>query len=92
MTYLYHLIIRSKVAQRVAKVLASVVLLFTYIRYREAAAVVKRQQELEAEDATHANTIRKDAAEAKARALDAVATRSNTELDAELLKRKKLRD
>lgn len=92
MIYLYHLLINNTVARRIGKVLSAVVLLFSYIRYREATAVREHKQEAAAKDVTNANTIRKAAAEAKGRALADVATRSSTELDAELLKRKKLRD
>jgi hypothetical protein len=92
MIYLYHLLINNTVARRIGKVLSAVVLLFSYIRYREATAVREHKQEAAAKDVTDANKIRKAAAKVKARALDDVATRSNTELDAELLKRKKLRD
>lgn len=92
MSYLYHLLLNNPVAQRIAKVLASVVLLISYIKYREAAAVHKHKTVAAAKDAHNANSLRKSAAKAKSDAVAAAATRSGTELDAELHKRGKLRD
>ena len=92
MSYLYHLVMSSKVAQRIAKVLASVVLLISYIKYREAAAVHKHKTVAAAKDVHNANSLRKSAAKAKSDAVAAAATRSGAELDAKLHKRGKLRD
>ena len=92
MSYLYHLIMSSKVAQRIAKVLASVVLLISYIKYREAAAVHKHKTVAAAKDVHNANSLRKSAAKAKSDAVAAAVTSSGAELDAELRKRGKLRD
>lgn len=91
MTYLYHLLMSSRVAQLIAKVLASVVLLFTFIKHREKQAVQQHKAEAAREDAHNANRIRKTASDAKSSAVADVATRSGTELDAELHKRGKLR-